>query len=553
MAEQSVIQIKRSTSTATPTSLVAGEIAYSFNSNSFFIGDPQNSNSALRIGGGDFTYIYDVTPGTLAGTKAIVTNSSSFVDDLKTASITIGSNSATSIANTVGAGSGVALATTAAVKAYADAIDVTITLSADSGTNDTYTTGETLTFAGNTGITTTVSDNQIDVDLDDTAVTPGTYGDATNVGSFTVDQQGRITAASDAAIDHDQLTNFEANEHIDHSSVTLSAGNGLTGGGNITASRTFAVGAGNGITSNADDVAVNAQDGLTANSSGLFVVAGNNQVVANSSGVFIEESNINHDNLSGFVADEHIDHSSVSITAGNGLTGGGNITATRTVTVGAGNGITVNTDDVAVNAQNGLSANSSGVFVVAGTGVTANATGVHIGQAVGTTDNVTFNNVTVDGTLNSDDITASTVTISGNLVVSGTTTTVNTEEINLADNTIVLNSNHSGAPSQDAGFTVNRGTSANVSLLWDETEDYWTFGTETVDIQDVSISGGTITGITDIAVADGGTGKSTVTTNAVLYGQGTSALAEATGSAHQILQLNASGVPVFGNIDGGTF
>jgi len=542
MAEQSVIQIKRSTTTATPTTLVAGEIAYSFNSNSFFIGDPQNSNSALRIGGGDFTYIYDVTPGTLAGNKAIVTNSSSFVDDFKTASITIGSNTATSIANTIGTGSGEALATTAAVKALINdelgGFNTTITLSADSGANDVYTTGETLTFTGNTGITTTVSDNQIDIDLDDTAVTPGTYGDATNVGSFTVDQQGRITSASDAAIDHDQLTNFEANEHIDHSSVTLTAGNGLSGGGDITASRTFTV---------------NAQDGLTANSSGVFVAAGNNQVVSNTSGVFIDESNINHDNLSGFVANEHIDHSGVSITAGNGLTGGGDITATRTVTVGAGNGITVNADDVAVNAQDGLSANSSGVFVVAGTGVTANATGIHIGQAVGTTDNVTFNNVTVNGTLNSDDITASTVTISGNLVVSGTTTTVNTEEINLADNTIVLNSNHSGAPSQDAGFTVNRGTSANVSLLWDETSDYWTFGTETVDIQDVSISGGTITGITDIAVADGGTGKSSVTTNAVLYGQGTSALAEATGTAYQVLQLNASGVPVFGNIDGGTF
>ena len=37
----------------------------------------------------------------------------------------------------------------------------TITLSADSGTNDTYTTGETLTFTGGNGIATVVSDNQI--------------------------------------------------------------------------------------------------------------------------------------------------------------------------------------------------------------------------------------------------------------------------------------------------------------------------------------------------------------------------------------------------------
>ena len=41
--------------------------------------------------------------------------------------------------------------------------------------------------------------------------------------------------------DHDALTNFVANEHIDHTSVTLTAGDGLTGGGDISANRTFAV------------------------------------------------------------------------------------------------------------------------------------------------------------------------------------------------------------------------------------------------------------------------------------------------------------------------
>ena len=42
------------------------------------------------------------------------------------------------------------------------------------------------------------------------------------------------------------------------------------------------------------------------------------------------------------------------------------------------------------------------------------------------------------------------VTIAGNLTVSGTTTTVNTEEINLADNVIRLNSNATGVPSETA-------------------------------------------------------------------------------------------------------
>ena len=63
--------------------------------------------------------------------------------------------------------------------------------------------------------------------------------------------------------------------------------------------------------------------------------------------------------------------------------------------------------------------------------------------------------------------------VSGNLTVSGTTTTVNTETINLADNIITLNSNASGAPSENAGIEVGRGSSANVSLRWNEGSDKW--------------------------------------------------------------------------------
>jgi hypothetical protein len=62
--------------------------------------------------------------------------------------------------------------------------------------------------------------------------------------------------------------------------------------------------------------------GIASNATGVHVVAGNNQVVANSTGVFIDETNIDIHNLSGYVANENIDHSTVSVTAGNGLTGG---------------------------------------------------------------------------------------------------------------------------------------------------------------------------------------------------------------------------------------
>ena len=74
-----------------------------------------------------------------------------------------------------------------------------LTIAADSGSNDNVTVGsDTLTFAGASGITTTVSDNQISIDLDDTAVSAGTYGTAATVPRITVDAQGRITAISEA-------------------------------------------------------------------------------------------------------------------------------------------------------------------------------------------------------------------------------------------------------------------------------------------------------------------------------------------------------------------
>jgi hypothetical protein len=68
--------------------------------------------------------------------------------------------------------------------------------------------------------------------------------------------------------------------------------------------------------------------------------------------------------------------------------------------------------------------------------------------------------------------------VMGNLTVSGSTTTVNTEEINLADNVIVFNSNllANEAPTQDSGITVNRGNTTDQSFYWDETNHAWAIG-----------------------------------------------------------------------------
>ena len=129
------------------------------------------------------------------------------------------------------------------------------------------------------------------------------------------------------------------------------------------------------------------------------------------------------------------------------------------VTDSGGDGSLAYNSSTGVLTFTGPSATDVRAHFSAGTGVTITIGQIAIGQAVGTGSNVTFNDVTV----------------SGNLTVSGTTTTVNTETINLADNIITLNSNEAGTPSQNAGIEVERGTSTNVALQWNETSDVWEY------------------------------------------------------------------------------
>jgi len=86
----------------------------------------------------------------------------------------------------------------------------------------------------------------------------------------------------------------------------------------------------------------------------------------NADAVVSGSSQISHDSTTGFVANKHIDHTAVSITAGNGLTGGGDISSTRTLNVVGGNGISVNADNIE------LAGTYTGTWAVTG-GITATA------------------------------------------------------------------------------------------------------------------------------------------------------------------------------------
>lgn len=115
------------------------------------------------------------------------------------------------------------------------------------------------------------------------------------------------------------------------------------------------------------------------------------------------------------------------------------------------------------------------------TTVTNNQVSFAIGQPVATTDNVTFNTVTVNGTLNSNDITSASIsiagdaTITGNLTVQGTTTTINSATIAVTDLNITVAKDAANATAANgAGLTV-AGPTVPATLLYSSVDDRWNF------------------------------------------------------------------------------
>lgn len=145
-------------------------------------------------------------------------------------------------------------------------------------------------------------------------------------------------------------------------------------------------------------------------------------------GAFSGSAQVDHDTTTNFVANEHIDHTTVSVIAGNGLTGGGTIAADRTLNIGAGTGVTVNANDIA------------------------------IGQDVATTANVTFATASISQNL----------TVGGDLIVQGTQTSVNTTNLLVEDRFILMNS---GSAAGDGGFIVQTEAGfTGAAFGWDDSE-----------------------------------------------------------------------------------
>lgn len=515
----SLIRIKRSPGVLAPTSLEIGELAYSYGPGTWNNGGDRlyfgSNNSIDVIGGKFFTERLDHREGIVLANSALVVDENKKLNELLVDNITIdgGAVTATTGDLTLEATggdiifnsplNGVSLTLSGTLTADVNASSLTVNANETevlfAGSGNEVTGNTNFTFDTTTGLVTVNGSLAVDnVTIDGNAISA--TGDLTLSPSGNIDAaNNRITEVGTPTENTDATTKLYV-DTADALKLNLSGGtmsgaidmgtNSITG---LAAPTQNTDAATKQYVDNATKE-ISISDGTTTDTvvtgeAITFVDAGDNNIVT---AVSNNEVSFNL-TTSGVTAGSYGDSNTIAAFTVDEF---GRITSVSTSDVTTELRVSDGTDTDVVNLIDET------LTIAGGTGVTSavsnNQIELSIGQPVGTTDDVTFNNVTVNGQLNSDDITASTVTIFGNLTVTGNTTSVNTETINLADNIIVLNSNHDtgSAPTQDAGIEVKRGTEANALLRWDETYNLWVAGAST------TTDGGNVVGGSDKIAAD---------------------------------------------------
>jgi len=119
----------------------------------------------------------------------------------------------------------------------------------------------------------------------------------------------------------------------DITQVTPTPGGGLSGGGFVGA---VSLSLDTGSTHFTDGVVENLPSGLVSQSSQLYTDLDSRYIQDLGEGAFSSSAQVDHDATTNFVANEHIDHSTISVGSGKGLTGGGTIVTSRSLTLATG-------------------------------------------------------------------------------------------------------------------------------------------------------------------------------------------------------------------------
>jgi len=183
-----------------PAALKSSELAFNEQDNTLYYGygddGAANATSIISIG----------------GTGAFVTLSSSqTITGGKTFSGAVSLGSSATATTQAPGDNTTAVATTAFVTAALSGVGGTLSFAGDSGTGTVTLNSQTFTVSGGTGLTASASGQILTVNLDNTAVSAASYGSAGSVGTFTVDAQGRLTAANSVTINitASQVSDFD--------------------------------------------------------------------------------------------------------------------------------------------------------------------------------------------------------------------------------------------------------------------------------------------------------------------------------------------------------